>query len=99
MRYQFRWGAVVSGMLEDAHEDAGFEELLDDVIVVTRFCAFVLLSDYFAGDFIRLFEILRKDGRVRADFARRFSQWGTDVDLKSHLTSKHETIRRDASRH
>ena len=58
MRYQFRWGAEVSAMSKDAHEDAGFEELFDDGIVLTRLCALVLRSDHFTGDFIRPLEIV-----------------------------------------
>ena len=98
VRYQFRWGAVVPSVLEDSDEDARFEEFLNDVIVVMRLCALVLRSDHFAGDFIRPLEIFGKDVRVRTDVARRFRQWGTDVDRKSHLASEHETRRREASR-
>ena len=47
-------------MLEDAVEDAGFKEFLDDVVVITRLCALVLRSDHFAGNFIRPLEILGK---------------------------------------
>ena len=43
-------------MLEDADEDAGFKEFLDDMVVITRLCALVLRSDHFAGDVIRSLE-------------------------------------------
>ena len=85
-------------MLKDAHEDDRLEEPFDNVIVVTRLSELVLLSDYFAGDFISPLEILGKDIRVRANVARGLGKWGTDVDRKTHLASKHETIRREASR-
>ena len=61
-------------MLNDTDKDAGFEKFLDDVIIVTPLRVLVLRSDHFAGDFLRLLEILGKDVCVRADVARRFWQ-------------------------
>ena len=84
-------------MLEDADIDAGYKKFLQDVVVITRFCALLLRFNHFAGDLIRILEVLGKDVRVRGNVARGLRQWGTDVDRKTHLESKHEARRREVS--
>ena len=98
MRHQFRWYAVVRSVLKDTHKDARLEIPLNDVVVITRFCALVLRSNHFTDDLIRQLEVLGKYARVRENVARGLRERGTDVDRKTHLASKHETRRREASR-
>ena len=81
VRHQFRWLAVVPSVLKNAHTNARLEKPLNDVVVISRFCALVLRSDHLTGDIIRLLEILGKNVRIRSNVARRLREWGTDVNL------------------
>ena len=94
--HEFRRGAIVAAMLENAHEDAGFVELLNYTLVVARFGAFVLCARHFTGDAIGPFEVLHEIVSVCADVVGRLGQRRTDVDRESKFTAERQAGWREA---